>query len=480
MNPPVQSLPRRFVFLLAALFGGCTMAPVGDSLGEIRKSTTIPEAWMFAAANAARESGRDWWHNFHDPELDRLVDRALEHNQNLAAAGIVYRKAMLGVERAALESRPTVSGSARATQKRNVSRRTRNNAYGFTFSASYQLDLWHKLAADRKIAVWKAEASAQDLLATRLSVIGAVVAGYLEVRYSEARRALNDKQYRCEKEIRDMVRARYQAGGASRLDLIAAEQALTTLENSRNALETSRKQARNRLALLLGDTPQRLHLANRTLAALALPDIAAGIPAAILHQRPDLRAAQYRLQADLGAIQIDSLAFYPDFSLTGALATGSDRLLEILRHPVASLAAAITLPFLDHRGHKLTLKSSRLEYQADLAAFRHTLYTAFADVEDALLDLQESEESAVLLERKLAQAKAMERLTAIRYRAGANPRKDLLDARKARRTVEFSLLENRYQRLSRRVALYLALGGGSERASRKNDGAPLPSGENTL
>lgn len=474
MNTPLQRRLRHFVFLFAALFGGCTVAPIGDSLGEIRKSTTIPEAWMFASANAAAESGRDWWRNFHDAELDRLVDLALRHNQDLAAAGYVLRKALLGVDQTALESGPTVSGSANATQNRDFTNRTQNNAYALRLSASYQLDLWRKLATDRKIAAWKAEASAEDLLATRLSLIGAVVDGYLDMLYNEERLALNDKQHRSEEQIRDMVRARYRAGGASRLDLVNAEQNLTALEETKNTLQTACEQARNRLSLLLGGAPQRLHLESRSLKTLALPEIATGIPAAILHQRPDLRAAHYRLQADLGTVQVDTLAFYPNFSLTGKLATSSERLLEILRHPVASLAGTITLPFLDYRTHTLTLKSSRLQYQANLATFRQTLYRAFADVENALLDLRQSEENAAILERRIAEAKETERLNAIRYRAGASSRKDLLDARQARYAVESSLLENRYQRLARRVALYLALGGNRESLPQRNANASLP------
>lgn len=473
MNNSLHRRLRHFIFLFAVLFAGCTVAPIGDSLGEIRKNTTIPDTWMFAATSAAAASGHDWWRNFHDAELDQLVDQALQHNQDLAAAGYVLRKALLGVDQAALGSRSTVSGSASATQNRNFTNRTQNNAYAFRLSASYQLDLWRKLATDRKIAAWKAEASTEDLLATRLSLIAAVVNEYLDVLYNEERLALNHKQYHSEEQIRDIVRARYHSGGASQLDLVTAEQNLTTLEEARNTLKTAREQARNRLWLLLGGAPQWLRLENRSLTTLALPEIAAGIPAAILRQRPDLRAAQYRLQADLGTIQIDTLAFYPNFNLTGELTTSNDRLLEILRHPIASLAGAITLPVLNYRTHTLNLKSSRLQYQANLATFRQTLYRAFADVEQALLNLRQSEENAAILERRIAQAKEIERFNAIRYRAGANSRKPLIDARKARYAAESALLENRYQRLVRRVALYLALGGSSEHLPRTNASASV-------
>ena len=473
MKLSTRTYLRRLLFLFAAFFGGCATQPVGDSLGEIRKSTTIPKAWMFAASNEATQKQQDWWRSFHSAELNTLVDQALAHNQDLAAAGYEWRKAMLALDTEKLDRKPSFSGTTGVTRNHDFSRHTVRVGYSLGISASYQLDIWRKLAASDQIAAWKADASAEDLLATRLTLTAAVANAYFDVLHIGEKLALNEKHRRYQQRTIDMMRSKYEAGETSYLSLVTSEKALTTLEQTRNTLQSEHKQAQNRLSILLGRPPQPFSFSAQTLKTLTLTKINAGIPAAILQRRPDLRAAQYRLQADLGDIQVSTLDFYPKFSLTADFGSRSDRLLRLLRNPVGELAATISLPFLDYHKHSLTLKSAQIQYQADLARFRQTLYRAFADVENALLALKTSEDNAAILKRKLAQAREIERLTDIRHQAGADPLQDLLDARQARRDVESALLDNRHQRLTRRVALCLALGGSSETPSGNDNGGLL-------
>ncbi len=456
---------------------GCALNPVGQAHQDILASTAIPTQWMMAQANAAETHQQAWWQDFHSASLNALVTQALIHNQDLAAAGFTWQQAILGVDSAAQDRRVSVSSNNSVSISKSLDDGRSSQNHSLNLDASYQVDLWQKLSIAEQTAVWSANASAEDLLATRLSLIGEVVNGWLEVLYLNDQLALNAAEIRYQQQTVNLVQSKLTAGASSRLDLANARQTLTGLENNRITLQSNRQQAQNSLAILLGQPPQTLISDQASLREAGLPEIAAGIPARVLAQRPDLRAAQYRLQTDLGEVAIAERDFYPDISLSGSLSSGSSILREILQNPVAALAGSVSLPFLQYRDHEIALAVSKAQYQGDLASFRQTLYQAFADVENALVALSESEQSARALNAQLTDAKTVERLTQIRYDAGADSLQTLLDAQQARRNVEASVLDNRYQRLTRRVALYLALGGGDKAEALSNsliEGLPTP------
>ena len=304
-----------------------------------------------------------------------------------------------------------------------------------------------------------AEASAEDLLATRLSLIGDITNQYLQIAYTNDQLALNAAYQKNAAETLRLTQAKVDAGSASRLDLRQAEQNRTNLENTRNTLENQRQQAETTLASLSGQPLTRVITQEPSLSRLSVPPINTAIPAHLLAQRPDLRAAQYRLQQNIGNIQIAERDYYPDLSLGANLSTGADRILQILQNPVAALSANITLPFLNYHKKDIARREAETGYQQSLASFRQTLYRALGETQNAILNLAQSQQEAQNLQERLAQAKDIEALTRIRYQAGAASLQDVLEKEDATRSVEETLLANRYQQLTRSVTLHLALGG---------------------
>jgi len=175
--------------------------------------------------------------------------------------------------------------------------------------------------------------------------------------------------------------------------------------------------------------------------------------------RPDLRAAQYRLQQNLGNIAIAERDYYPDLTLGANLGTSANRLLELLHNPIGAISANITLPFLNAHKKELARREAETSYQQNLANYRQTLYRALGETQNAILNLKQSQDEARHLQERLAQAKDIENLTRIRYQAGAASLQDVLDKENATRGVEESLLTNRYEQLTRSLTLHLALGG---------------------
>jgi outer membrane protein TolC len=190
-----------------------------------------------------------------------------------------------------------------------------------------------------------------------------------------------------------------------------------------------------------------------------LPDARAGVPAELLGRRPDLRAAELRLREALATVDATRASFYPPLTLTGALGSASPTLSDILRNPIGSLGAGLTLPFLQWNQMQLNIKISKADYEERVVNFRQSLYQAMADVENALSNRAQLALQAAQLDASLSAARQAERLYEVRYRAGAVPLKDWLDAQEKRRTAEIARDENMLNRLVNQVTVYQALGG---------------------
>ncbi|MBP3195043.1 MAG: efflux transporter outer membrane subunit [Cardiobacteriaceae bacterium] len=457
---------RKIIYtaIFSALFlTACSsINPLGNAKSDVENTSDIPADWLNKYADRAQKHKNDWWRNFGNAKLNSLIEEALANNQDLAASAIAWKKTRLQIDSAELDQSVSFNGSMSTSASRRFSGNQNSHSFGSGLSASYQLDLWNKLEISTQNAIWTANASAEDLLASKLSLQGEVANAYIKLVYINEKLRINTENLKTQERTYQIVASKVKYGKASEVDRLNAEQSLASLKNSRTALIAEEKQAQNALTVLLGGAPKKFAVGTAKLNDFKIPKISAEIPAELLRQRPDLRAAQYRLQNDLATIAINERDFYPDLSLSASLSAGGSLLREIFQNPAASIGTSIALPFLQYREKNITLKSSKLQYEADLAKFRNTLYKAFADVEDALISLHELRLETPQVETRFKNAKKLAQLSEIRYKAGKDALSDLLSAQQNLRSVEQEMLDNRYQHLTRSIQLYLALGGDAK------------------
>ena len=198
------------------------------------------------------------------------------------------------------------------------------------------------------------------------------------------------------------------------------------------------------------------------LPRIALPNIAAGLPADLLSRRPDLRASELRLRKALASKDANKASYYPSVSLTGSLTTGggsNTSLSQVLSNPAAILGAGLSLPFLQWNDMKRDLQVNELEYEKSIIQYRQTLYQAFADVENSLSARNELDKQVQLQERNVQLAEKAEHLTEVRYRNGAIALKNLLDAQETTRNARLALIQTKQSQYNAYVTLMQALGG---------------------
>lgn len=375
--------------------------------------------------------------------------------------------AALRVLRARLEARltatnltPAVSVATDGGVTRDLKQKTTSETYSVTAALSYELDLWGKLASARSVDRWEAEATAVDRENTALLLIGTTAEAYWQVAFLNQRIASSETSIAYAERTLDLVRVRYRAGAVSGIDLAQAQQTLATQRANLTALLRQRAEARNALAILFDQPPQHGVPERQQLPDGPLPAVAAGLPAGLLGQRPDLRAAELRLRKFRANVDATRASFYPAFTLTGSLGSSSISLENVLRNPVATLGLGLTLPFIQWNTTRLTIQSSETLYEEAVVDFRQKFYEALRDVENALTARTRYIEESAHLEQALASARQAEQLAEIRYRAGATGVQAWLDEQERRRNAEIALAENRLNQLVNLMKLYQALGGG--------------------
>ena len=451
-----QRLPRLIglVVMLQATIGCATVQS-----DYSRQHLPVEHTWQQQERTTPEQTIGPWWDEFGDAALSALVERTLEQNADLAAAGLRLNQARMSAALAATQLFPSVGAglSSGASAGFGTGGAWSESASG-SLDASWESDLFGRLGASRRAAEWEAQATAQDLAATRLAIAGSVVSNWWQLAYVNERITLANDSLRYQRKTLELIGRQYDAGAVSLLEIREAEQAVASQEAALTQFEQARIETRNALAALLGQ--QVYDGAEPTaLPRKGLPQVDAGIPAELLSRRPDLTASEDRLRKLLANADATEASYYPRLSLTGALGSASSNLLSFISNPVASLGAVLSVTTLNPEEIRLSTAVARADYEIAAAQFRQDFYDALRDVANALAAREHFIEQATALDEVLATASDAANLYGRQYAAGSVELRSLLDADERKRSAEAGVIENRLNQLNAQIALHQALGG---------------------
>lgn len=454
-----------------AVLAGCATTPAGMN-APASGGAELPGQWQYPSpaglpGSATLAPDEDWWKRFDDPALNGLIERVLASNTSLGVSALRVRQAQLRANLADADRLPSVSARVGVDASRPLDGGGTTRGASATLSASWEVDLWGKLAAAKDAQQWEAQATQEDRRAVALSLVGTTARLYWQLAYLDQRVASAQQSLAYARQTQDLVKAQYKAGSVSGLEDAQAQQAVSAQEAALAQLTQTRVEVRQSLALLLDGPAQTAQLPpNPRWPAQATnwPVLAPGLPAEVLARRPDVRAAEARLRRSFADVDVTRTSYYPSLTLTGGVGGSSETLGHVLSNPVGSLGAALVLPFLQFRDMQRNVAISQAEADAAVLNFRQTLYQALSDVDQGLSAQTQYTAQTKALQERLTQALKVERLTELRYRSGAEPLKSWLDAQESRRTAELALADVRFNQLSSWVALVQALGGGAPKA----------------
>ena len=424
-----------------------------------------------AATPGQRAAALDWREHFADPRLQQLIAQALQNNRDLrlAALRVQEARAAYGIQRA--ERFPVIGASGDASRARVPASLspTGRAVVGSQYQAAlgvnaWEIDFWGRVQSLQDAALQSYLASDSARRALTLSLVAQVADGYLLLRELDERLALARRSIASRAESLRIFTRRVEVGSTSRLDL-AQVQTLSTQARALGAqLEQQRAVQAHALAQLVGG-PVDLAPATTPLDdGAVLQPLDAGLPSALLADRPDILAAEHRLRAANANIGAARAAFFPRIALTtnaGVANAQLDALFEGASR-AWTFAPSISLPLFDGGARRNSLDLAEVRRDLAVADYEKTVQAAFRDVADALSARQWLAEQVRIGSEGLAAQAERARLATLRYDHGAAAFLEVLDAQRDLLAAEQSLVTTRRALLSARIGLYAALGGGAQ------------------
>ena len=411
--------------LLAAALTACAgTRPGHDAAPGVDVGTSYKEdaLWRRAAVPLDRAVDPDrWWLAFGEPQLDALQDLLATGNhsaQVLEARMVGARAALAGSEAG---QRPTLSASLSGTRSDNTSAQARQpgNAFSASVGAGWELDLWGRVDASVRAARANAAAAEADWMAAKLSAQAALTQSYLSLRAAEATARTMEQVAAAQQQALTLTRARYEAGVATRADMLQAETLLRSAQAQGVEAATQRAQLEHAIAVLLGKTPSSFALSGRGELPQA-PGVPRLLPSALLERRPDIAAAGRRVVAARAQFDGAKAAFFPQLTLSASAGYRSSEFDRLVRAPNLfwSLGPALAVAMFDGGARDAAAAQARANMEAATASYRQTVLVALQEVEDNLLLADRLVQQRELQQASLQAARQSLAMMNDQYRAG--------------------------------------------------------------
>ncbi|MGE3149254.1 MAG: efflux transporter outer membrane subunit [Pseudorhodoplanes sp.] len=475
--PRTPSTARRIlrtarVAALLPLLSGCFFNDKADL------SLDIPATYRDADRRPHRALPEiDWWRGFRSTELTALIEEAQNANLDIAAAmaRIVQADAQARIANAPLL--PIVDLDLGASQSRSSTAGTSTSGGGAgggasvspvrnTFTAalngSYEIDFWGKNRALLRAAQQTAIASRFDREVIALATMASVANAYFQVLASQDRLRIARDNVASASRVLDIIRQRVEVGTATGLDIAQQESLLATQRATIPVLEQTLRQNTATLAVLIGKPPERVTVRGGSMRALRVPRVTPGIPSELLAQRPDIGEAEALLLGADANVEAARAAFFPSIVLTAEGGYQSAALKSLFQPNAVfyTIASGLTQPIFDNFRLQGQFEQQRGRQDELLQIYRKTVVQAFADVDSALVAVQQSARRERLQREVVTSSRRAFDIAETRLREGTVDLVTVLTTQQTLFQAQDALAQAQLARLQAVVTLYQALGGG--------------------
>ena len=391
-------------------------------------------------------------------ELDALIAQASRDNTDVAAAVARIRqsRALLRIARGSML--PAISASAGIEASRtDQSRFDFRDAFG-SLDISFELDLFGLHRSERNAAQSRFRATEYDREAVLLAVQADVARAFVQQATLAARLELIDRNITQQRELERIIRTRFEAGEGTRVDLGLQTIQVRQLQAERSRLQEALERTRTSLAVLVGEESPLFRRPPAALESLTVPSVSLVQPTELAGRRPDVRAAEARIQAAGGDVGAARAAFYPRLTLSSRGLSQA----AILGGPLSTLystGAALLAPIFDRGRLRGNLEFAAGQQAESVALYRQALLNCLADVENAISAVSRSGERAEMTGEIVVQARETARLARLQYLEGDADLQRLFDAEQRLIESEDARLIALQERLEAAIDLFKALGG---------------------
>src|SRR2546426_100295 len=446
-----------------------TLLPAGADTAR------VPFGYDTSSVRAAGDSGAAlrWVDLLQDSVLRQLVDTSLQANRDMrtALAVIDEFRAQYRTTRGALL--PEVTANGRAGRNQTVFGTFGSftyNVYQATADLSWELDVWGRLRRATSAARSDLVAREEDRRALQLSLIGDVATGYFDLRAADLNLAIARRTLDSRRQTLALARRRLDQGLISELDVRQFEAEVASPAASVADFERQVAQQENALSVLVGHNPGAIGRGRALTEMAARIPVPAGVPSALLGNRPDVRSAEATLRGATARIGEAQAAWLPTFTITGQYGTQSTEFSKWFSSGtnIWQAFAGVSIPLFSQgrpgAGEQVNIARARASQAR--SRYEQTVLVALREVEDALVGLRTAQDRSSAQERQVIALRRALDLATMRYQNGVSSYLDVLDAQRGLFGAELALTQAERDQL--------VAAGGACCAPRARGAAPPP------
>ncbi|STY62654.1 TolC family protein [Mannheimia haemolytica] len=409
-----------------------------------------------------------WWQGYTDAELNRVVDLAIKNNLDLAKSGIAVNKALYNANLVGANLVPTFSGSGSVSAAKGLGSASSNNvstgvsttAAQAAFNLSYTVDLWRRLADTASAAEWTHKATVEDLKATRLSIINAVVTTYYQLAYYRDAIRITEESIRNYEQISRILTNKMNAGAIDSLAVDQAQQAVLNARNSVIDLKTNQKIAEQTLRNLLNVQPNTpLNIRYPNIMSVKLQGVDLNVPVSAIANRPDVVGSLQRLQSAFKTLTATEKSWFPTLTIGGSITGSATNIGNVADNPVGNGLIKLDLPFLDWNRVKNNVKISETDYVTARLNYEQKITSALNEIDRYYYSYTQSRSSLKILQDTNAKNKRISSYYKNRYEQGVSEFREWITALNTELNSQLAILNAKYAILTNENAVYQAMAG---------------------
>jgi multidrug efflux system outer membrane protein len=456
-------LDRYSIFFILPLLSGCLVGGKYTAPPSVSMEAHYPNQVSNDSITAMQ-----WAQLYQDTVLDHLIKTTLDSNRNLltAAARVQEAGEIAGAVKAQLF--PSINYAAGAgytsvgSDAQKVGAGVNGATYSVTASLNWEADVWGRLRYQKKAAQADFLTSQENRNSLQVSLIAEVATDYFILRDLDNRLAISQSTYDARHQNTLLITARFDTGYVSELDKFQAIQQESVADAAIPEFGRQINIIENALRVLQGLPPGQVPrgLTNETQAFV--PNISSGIPSQLLLRRPDVRSANYQVEAEFNRVGVAKANQFPVISITGILGFASPELNTLLSSSglIAGGAGGIFGPLFHFNELKHLTRAEKFRLQEVSYQYQETILEAFSDVDNSLKNYESYSREYDILQQQVAAAQSALTLSDARYKFGYTDYTEVIIQQDNLYNAQLQESFVLQSKLNSIVSLYRSLGGG--------------------
>ncbi|MCL1623721.1 TolC family protein [Moraxella sp. Tifton1] len=406
----------------------------------------------------------DWWRVFNDATLNDFMREVVIHNHELSVATLNLQKAILSHQKTKDNKKIMVSNTALAGHRAQKSLSTgeirSSSNFDVSVNASWEVDLWGKLALQQNISDWEMQASRADRRAVFVSLTATAVREYFNLLGIQQKRLENQQALQYQQKQRKFLQSQLKLGLIAPADTLPIEQTINNLKQIANNLAQQEQASLSTLSLLsqIDKKDLQKQLGNQKFPPNLPTDIKHSSMAVINH-RPDVQAQMWRLTASLVQQDLIKKNQYPTLVFTAGAGSQHTHLLDLLKVPVLNWGISLNIPNLNPKDHQYHLNLAKIDEHIATLNYQDSVYKALSDVQDKLENLENLKQNHQLILKANQLAKKQLAHQQKRHELGFISIRELEESKEHARQAQTAVTDSVINQAQALVSVYQAVGG---------------------